>query len=104
MLSELHQLNDGFVNKSSLRKIFCSSETKKKPSGICSLTASFYLPLPKGVSSDPKVFRDALRMKQSGDYFFSHLQAILQGLSCLKKSLPLSSTRMKAGKFSTVIL
>ena len=26
-----------------------------------------------------------------------------QGLSCLKKSLPLSSTRMKAGKSSTVI-
>lgn len=51
-----------------------------------------------------QVFRDALRMKLSGDYFFSHLQAILQGLSCLKKSLPLSSTRMKAGKFSTVIL
>ena len=26
-----------------------------------------------------------------------------QGLSCLKKSLPLSSTSMKAGKSSTVI-
>ena len=32
----------------------------------------------------------------------SYLQSV-QGFSCWKKSLPLSSTRMKAGKSSTVI-
>ena len=36
------------------------------------------------------------------NYFWHSLQGA-QGLSCLKKSLPLSSTRMKAGKSSTVI-
>ena len=35
-------------------------------------------------------------------YFLQALQGV-QGFSCLKKSLPLSSTRMNAGKSSTVI-
>ena len=42
--------------------------------------------------------RDSIAIK----LFFNYLQA-QRGFSCLKKSLPLSSTKMKAGKSSTSI-
>ena len=38
-----------------------------------------------------------------GSAYFHYLQLGHHGFSCWKKSLPLSSTRMKAGKSSTVI-
>ena len=37
------------------------------------------------------------------DYYLLHALHGVHGLSCLKKSLPLSSTNIKAGKFSTLI-
>ena len=48
----------------------------------------------EGGAKVPPLLQDAEYLNQ---------QVAGQGFSCLKKSLPLSSTRMKAGKSSTVI-